>query len=117
VNHRQLLLGLAAVACLALPLRHASAADPAVERMFRAKCAACHGADGKGATKQGEKMKISDLTSAAFKKQMTADKIKATILDGINRDKDGVKQEMKPLRGKITDEQVEQLIAYVQGLK
>ncbi len=102
---------------LTLLPRSAHAADPAVERMFKAKCGACHGPDGKGATKQGEKMKIGDMTSAAFKKEMTPDKIKATILDGLNRDKDGVKQEMKPWRGKITDEQVAQLVDYVRALK
>ena len=95
----------------------AHAGDPVVERMFKAKCAACHGNDGKGATKQGEKMKIGDMTSAAFKKEMTPDKIRATILDGLAREKDGVKQEMKPWRGKITDEQVEQLVSYVRALK
>lgn len=95
----------------------AFADDAAVERMFKAKCAACHGPDGKGKTKQGEKMKIGDMTSAAFKKEATPEKIKTTILDGVAREKDGVKQEMKPLRGKITDEQVEQLVGYVRGLK
>ena len=95
----------------------ARADDAAVERMFKSKCAACHGADGKGKTKQGEKMKIGDMTSAAFKKEATPDKIKETIRKGINRDKDGVKQEMKPLEGKITDEQIGQLVTYVRGLK
>jgi len=95
----------------------ARADDAAVERMFKSKCAACHGNDGKGKTKQGEKMKIGDMTTAAFKKEATPDKIKETILEGINREKDGVKQEMKPLKGKITDEQVGQLVTYVRGLK
>lgn len=112
----EFLLGL--IAALFLFAGHAAhAADPAVERMFKAKCAPCHGADGKGATKQGEKMKIGDMTSAAFKKEMTPDKITKTILEGVNREKDGVKQEMKPLRGKLTDEQIAQLTAYVQALK
>ena len=95
----------------------ARADDAAVERMFKSKCAACHGNDGKGKTKQGEKMKIGDMTAAAFKKEASPDKIRKTILDGVDRQKEGVKQEMKPLRGKITDEQVEELVAYVRGLK
>lgn len=116
MRHLELVFAASALS-LGLSAGVARAADPAVERMFKAKCAACHGVDGKGATKQGEKMKIGDMTTAAFKKEMTPDKIKATILDGLNRDKDGVKQEMKPWRGKITDEQVEQLVSYVRGLK
>ncbi len=94
-----------------------TADEAAAARSFKAKCAACHGPDGKGKTKQGEKMKIGDMTSAEFKKEMTADKIKTTILDGIARDKDGVKQEMKGLKGKIPDDQLADLVAYVRGLK
>jgi mono/diheme cytochrome c family protein len=93
-------------------------ADPAVAaRNFKAKCAACHGPDGKGKTKQGEKMKIGDMTSAAFKKDLTKDKVKNTILDGITREKDGVKQEMKGLRGKLAEDQVDELVTYVLELK
>jgi len=94
-----------------------SADDAAVARSFKAKCAACHGVDGKGKTKQGEKMKIGDLTSGPIKKELTAEKVKAAILDGITREKDGVKQEMKPLRGKIPDDQLDALVTYVLGLK
>ena len=95
----------------------ASADEAVAARNFRAKCAACHGPDGKGKTKQGEKMKIGDMTSAAFKKEMTADKVKTTILDGFKRDKDGVKQEMAGLKGKLADDQIDALVAYVMGLK
>jgi mono/diheme cytochrome c family protein len=95
----------------------AFAEDAATVRAFKAKCGACHGPDGKGKTKQGEKMKIADMTTAVFKKEHPADKIRAAILDGLAREKDGVKQEMKGLRGKIPDEQVEELVKYVQGLK
>ncbi len=94
---------------------HADEATAA--RNFKAKCAACHGADGKGKTKQGEKMKIGDLTTAAAKKELTADKVRTTILDGIAREKEGAKQEMKGLRGKIADDQLEELVSYVRGLK
>ena len=105
------------IVCLFLCASPAFADDAATVRAFKSKCASCHGADGKGKTKQGEKMKIGDMTTAAFKKEATPDKIKETILEGINREKDGVKQEMKPLKGKITDEQVGQLVTYVRGLK
>jgi mono/diheme cytochrome c family protein len=91
--------------------------DAATARTFKSRCGGCHGPDGKGKTKQGEKMKIGDMTTAAFKKEMTPEKMKAAILDGFTRDKDGVKQEMKGLRGKIPDDQLDALIAYVRGLK
>lgn len=94
----------------------ASADDAATNRVFRAKCASCHGEDGKGHTKEGEKMKIGDMTSAAFQKDLTDDKIKKTIADGLTREKNGVKQEMKPLKDKLTPEQIDALVKYVRGL-
>src|SRR5262249_1041030 len=94
----------------------ASADDAATNRVFRAKCASCHGEDGKGHTKEGEKMKVGDMTSAAFQKELTDEKIKQTIENGLSREKNGVKQEMKPLKDKLTPEQIDALVKYVRGL-
>ena len=49
------------------PLASADATD----RVFKAKCASCHGEDGKGHTKEGEKMKIGDMTSADWQKKVS----------------------------------------------
>ncbi|MBS1153360.1 MAG: hypothetical protein H6Q89_5058, partial [Myxococcaceae bacterium] len=54
----------------------ASAADPKVERMWKNKCGSCHGIDGKGATKQGAKMGIADMTAAAWQTEFTDEKVK-----------------------------------------
>jgi mono/diheme cytochrome c family protein len=40
---------------------------------FKAKCASCHGADGKAATPVGKAMKIRDLTSADVQSQSDAE--------------------------------------------
>ena len=94
----------------------AFADEAAGKKAFEGKCAACHGKDGKGKTKQGEKMKIGDMTSAAWKKEFGADKIKSTIETGFTREKDGVKQEMKPVKG-LAPDVLESLVKHVQGLK
>src|SRR5262249_55809546 len=86
-------------------------------RTFNAKCASCHGEDGKGQTKQGEKMKIGDMTTAAWQKNVTDPDAKKAILEGLTRTKDGVQQEMKPLKDKVTLEQADALVAYVRGLQ
>ena len=99
-----------------IPLSTA-AADEATDRLWGAKCASCHGKDGKGKTRQGEKMKVADMTSPAWQKEFTPDKVKKAIVEGVNREKDGVKQEMKPLKDKITPEQVDALAAHVKSLK
>lgn len=54
------LLGLAA-----LPVR----AQSAGESLYKTKCAACHGADGKGETAIGKANKLQDLGSADVQKQ------------------------------------------------
>ena len=38
--------------------------DKKAERNWKAKCASCHGADGKGQTDQGKKLKVEDMSSA-----------------------------------------------------
>ena len=54
------------VAGLALWSTPAAADDAAAT--YKAKCAMCHGADGKGDTPVGKKMGIRDLTSADVQK-------------------------------------------------
>ena len=36
------------------------AADKKIERLWKAKCASCHGADGTAQTEKGKKMKVGD---------------------------------------------------------
>lgn len=94
----------------------ADAPNPAIERTWKAKCASCHGADGKGQTEQGKKMQVADMTTAEFQKTPD-DKIKAAINDGIKRDKNGVKQEMEAYKTKLRPEQIDGLVAYIRTLK
>lgn len=88
------------------------AADVAVN--WENHCASCHGTDGKGETKMGKKLKIKDLTDAAYQASFTdADAVKAI--------KEGVKSEsgkttMKPIEG-LTDDEVNALVAQVRALK
>lgn len=82
------------------------AADaPAV---FKAKCAACHGADGKGQTAVGKTMKIRDFHSADVQKQSDADLTKI-IESG--------KGKMPSFKGKLTNEEVASVVKYIRSLK
>ena len=92
-------------------------ADPATERLWKAKCGSCHGADGKGQTDQGKKMAVADMSTAAWQGQFTDDKIKAAISDGVKRDKGGVKQEMDGYKAKLQPEQIDALTAHIRTLK
>lgn len=91
--------------------------DPRTERLWKAKCAGCHGDDGKGQTEQAKKMGgIADLTAAATQKDLDDAKIKKTILEGLKKQKDGKTQEMDAFKEKLRPEQVDALVAYVKGL-
>ncbi|MGZ4961490.1 MAG: c-type cytochrome [Limisphaerales bacterium] len=88
-----------------------SAAD--VSEIWSKNCAKCHGPDGAGKTKMGEKVGVKDFTDAKYQATVTDDKAAAAIKDGV---KDGDKVKMKPLEG-ATDEDVKALVAKVRGFK
>jgi cytochrome c6 len=92
---------LAATAVLAaVPAR----ADEAAA-IFQKKCSACHGKDGKGQTKMGEKMGIKDLSTAPG-----AAEIEKIVADGKNK--------MPAFKGKLPDEEIKALASYIKaGLK
>ena len=100
---------LAAVLCSG----SARAQDKKAERTWKAKCASCHGADGKGDTDTGRKMKLVDMTSAEWHKNTTDAKIREAILNGVK----GEAGEMEPFKDKLSSEQVDSLVNYLHGLK
>jgi cytochrome c6 len=108
---------IAALVAALIPLAARAEADKKTERLWKAKCASCHGADGKADTEQGKNMAIGDFTAAAWQKGHTDAQIKVAINDGVKREKNGKQQEMDPFKEKLTPEQVDQLTAYVQSLK
>jgi mono/diheme cytochrome c family protein len=81
-------------------------ADAAAD--YKAKCATCHGPDGKGDTAMGKSMKVKDLASADVQKQSDAD-ITTIIEKG--------KKPMPGYEGKLTKDQIDGLVKYVRSLK
>ncbi len=75
---------------------------------FKAKCAACHGANGAGDTTMGKNLKIRDLGSADVQKQSDAE-LDTAIAKG--------KGKMPAYDGKLTKEQIEGLVKYIRTLK
>ena len=90
--------------------------DKKVERAWKAKCASCHGAAGKADTEKGQQMKIVDMSSAEFQTKKD-DELRNAILNGVKKEKGGVKQEMDSFKGDLTPEQVDALIAYIRTFK
>ncbi len=83
------------------------AADSGAD-LFKAKCASCHGADGKGETTMGKNLKLKDLGSAEVQSKSDAD-LTTIISDG--------KKPMPAYKGKLTDDQINELVKYVRTLK
>jgi cytochrome c6 len=94
----------------------AAAAEPDAKtvKAWKAKCASCHGVDGKGATETGAKLGIPDMTNAAWQKKVTDAQMKTSILDGVIRP--GKSEGMDPYKDKLQPEQVDALVAYVRSL-
>jgi len=84
-----------------------SLADSAADT-YKAKCAACHGADGKGDTSTGKMMKIRDLSSPEVQSQSDADLAKI-ITNG--------KGKMPKYEGKLTADQINDLVKYIRTFK
>jgi cytochrome c6 len=76
--------------------------------LFKAKCAACHSADGSGSSAMGKQLGVSDLGSDAVQKQTDAQ-----LTDSITNGK-GTK--MPAYKGKLTDDQIKGLVGYVRSL-
>lgn len=93
---------LAATTFLSLP---AKADTAAAEATYKAKCAMCHGADGKGETATGKKMNVKDFASEEVQKMSDAD-----LTDAIAKGKG----KMPPFKT-LSADQVKDLIAYVRS--
>ena len=75
--------------------------------LYKTKCAMCHGADGKGETPMGKKLNVRDLGSPEVQKQTDAE-LTTIISKG--------KGKMPPFEGKLTAEQIGQVVAQIREL-
>jgi cytochrome c6 len=100
-------LAIGAVAGLALVLTSVPVHAEDAAALYKTKCAACHGADGKGETPIGKTNKIRDLGSAEVQAQSDAD-LTTLIANGKGK---------MPAYGKsLKPDQVKDLVAYIRTL-
>lgn len=90
-----------------------SGAVTAAEDNWQKHCVSCHGSDGKGKTKMGQRLKITDLTDPARQAEFTDDDAFRAVQQGI-KDANG-KTTMKAVEG-LTDEEITALVAFVRTL-
>jgi mono/diheme cytochrome c family protein len=84
----------------------AFAADGAA--IYKAKCATCHGVDGKGQTPMGKKMNLRDLGSPEVQKQTDKELYDWTALG---------KGKMPAYKDKLSDEEIKALVTHMRTFK
>jgi mono/diheme cytochrome c family protein len=89
---------------LTAPLR----ADNDAASVYKAKCAICHADDGSGNSPAGRQMKVPDLRSDEVQKESDAQLIDATT--------NGKGKKMPAYKGKLSDDQIKQLVVYIREL-
>lgn len=95
-----------AAALAAIGFQSASAkADNTAEATYKAKCAMCHGPDGKGETATGKTMKAKDFASEEVQKMSDAD-----LTDAISKGKGKM-----PSYKALTADQVRDLVGYIRA--
>ena len=89
-------------------------AGDAPKDIFEKSCAKCHGADGTGQTKIGQKLGCRDYTDAKVQATLKDDVAFKALKEGLTND-DG-KTLMKPVDG-LSDDDIKGLVAYVRAFK
>lgn len=105
------LLTLTVVLC-AFAVGSAYAADG--KALYEKECAKCHGADGKGQTKMGQKMGARDYTDPKVQDAIKDDQMFKAAKEGF-KDKDG-KVLMKPSEG-LSDDDIKAIVKYMRSFK
>lgn len=102
----------ALAASAAMPASAEKGGDAAAGKaVFAAKCVACHAKDGKGNAKMAQMYKLDpiklDLLSEETRKMTAAEQAKS-VADG--------KEKMKGFKGKLSEADIANVVAYVRSL-
>ena len=108
---KKLIIG--GVALLVAGVGSARAGD--AKELYDKQCGKCHGEDGKGKTKMGEKLGVKDYTDAKVQAVLKDPEMTKAIKEGV-KEKDSDKTKMKAFAD-LTDDEVKSLVAYVRAFK
>lgn len=105
-----IVLGVALMIAGALSARAADAKE-----IYEKDCAKCHGADGKGKTKMGEKLGVKDYTDAKVQAEMKDPEMAKAIKEGV-KEKGTDKTKMKAFPD-LSEAEIKSLVAYIRAFK
>jgi len=85
--------------------------DKNAQRLWKAKCASCHGADGKADTDQGKKAGVTSMATKEWQQAHTDEGIKKATKEGVKKthkhgEMDGYD---------LTPEQLDSLVALIRS--
>ena len=98
--------------CLAVSALAARAAD--AKENWEKNCQKCHGADGKGETAMGKKLKVKDYTDAKVQASFKDEEAIKLTKEG---KKEGDKNLMPGFADKLSDQEIKDLVGYVRKFK
>lgn len=101
-------LHLAVIASIAALMTFNTAFAQTGADVYKSKCQMCHGADGTGNTPAGKAMKALSFKSPELVKKTDAELIAAT---------ESGKGKMPAYKGKLSDAQIKEVIAYIRTLQ
>jgi mono/diheme cytochrome c family protein len=92
----------------------ASLSAAEVKENWDKHCAKCHGADGAGKTKMGEKAGAKDYTSADVQAKLKDEAMFKATKEGV---KEGDKTKMKAFGDVLSDDEIKALVKHVRAFK
>lgn len=99
-------IGVALTAALLVVSARAKPQDTG-DKVYKAKCASCHGADGKGESPAGKATKARDFCSAEVSKE-TDDEWTTLIVKGKNK--------MPAYEKRLTEAEIKAVVAHIRSL-
>lgn len=100
------------IALFALSATSLLAADS--KSLYEDQCTKCHGSDGKGQTKMGQKMGAKDYSDPKVQDALKDAAAFKAIKEGLKSSDDKVL--MKPTEG-VSDDDIKGLVTYMRGFK
>jgi cytochrome c6 len=106
------IIAIIAISLFAASATSLRAADASA--LWAANCTQCHGKSGNADTKMGKTLNAKDLTDPKVQAAFSDAKATQSIKDGV---KENGKTTMKAFGGKLSDDEIKALVAYVRTLK
>ncbi|MDP2138211.1 MAG: cytochrome c [Candidatus Didemnitutus sp.] len=84
------------------------------KNLWLTNCSECHGTDGRGRTKEGKRLKLTDLTNKQVQDSVTDEQIFRITKHGLKDDEGTV---MHPTSYRLSDDEIQTLVKHVRKFR